>query len=71
MEDVETVQSVADFYSSECFETPLWAYIHIGAVHHILHFYTELYVFAVFRIGDIVTLDTVFGIDDKITDAVF
>ena len=71
VEDVETIQSVADLYGSECFETPLWAYIHIGAVHHVFHFYTELYVFAVLRIRDIVTQGTVFGIDDEISDAVF
>ena len=71
MENVETIQSVTDLYSSECFETPLRAYIHIGTVHHVFDFYTELYVFAVLRIRDVVALDTIFGIDDKIPDAVF
>ena len=71
MEDVETVQSITDLDSSECLKTPFRSYIHIGAVHHVFDFYTELDVFAVLRIRDVVTLDTVFGIDDKIPDGVF
>ena len=71
MKDIETIECIADLDSSECFETPLWPDIHIRAVHHIFHFYTELYIFAVLRIGDVVTFYTVFGIDDEVSDAVF
>ena len=71
MEDIKTVERITDFDGSECLEAPLWTDIHIGAVHHILHFYAELYVFAVLRIRDVVTQGTVFGIDDEVSDTVF
>jgi hypothetical protein len=71
MKYVEAVESITHLDSSQCLETPFRTNIHIGAIHHIFYFDTELDVFTIFRIWDIIALVTIFWIDDKISDAVF
>lgn len=71
MKHIEAEKYITDFDGPESFETPLWSDIHIGAIHHILHFYTELDVFTILRIRNVITLSTIFWIDDEIPDTIF
>lgn len=71
VKNIETKMTVMCFDGSEGVVTEFWIDVHIGAIEHRFAAYSYLYILTIFRVRHIVALNTVFGVDDKVTSTIF
>src|SRR3989338_1600777 len=71
MENVETIRDRMCFDRPESFITKLGTNVHVAAVIDIFRLYTDLHGAAVLTVRDIITIDTIARIFDRITGTPF